>query len=543
MTKKLTFISFLNLLIITTLILSLWTTIGPTVVRASPAITESFTNDTAPGWILMGDAILTSGVYDPSGDGWLRLTNASNSQAGTAIYDEAFPSTNGVQVTFQYASYGGYGGTNGADGITFYLIDGATITPTVGSPGGSLGYSWDTADTPNKPGVTNGYVGIGLDEFGNFSNYGFGDCIPSCPGWSPNQIVIRGSGSLYSGFNYLTSASYNITTGSRSGTKKVRITIPPGTPLLITVEIDSGSGFQTIISDYNLSAATGQAALPDTFKMGFSGSTGGYTNYHKIRTTTVTGAYQSSTALTSTPNPSAVGEDVVLKVTITGSGDTPTGNVTFYDGNTSLGLGTLDANGVATLTTSSLAIGSHTIRAVYSGDSHYGASEDTATHDVLQQAPTAIPTSTSTPTPAPVWRFDGFTYRDDDTIPLGGVTMRLYGSNDGPAGPGDWEKTAVTDAGGYFNFHVIEPWNYRYFTLMAEAPAGLVAVEARSTNGDVVAPDTIRWTDSTPGSHRSEIIFSEPSPTATPSPTPTFTPTPTPVPNNIYLPIVLPAGN
>lgn len=51
---------------------------------------------------------------------------------------------------------------------------------------------------------------------------------------------------------------------------------------------------------------------------------------------------------------------------------TPTGTVTFYDGSTAIGI-TAASGGMATLTTSALPLGSHAIRAVYSGDSNYRA--------------------------------------------------------------------------------------------------------------------------------------------------------------------------
>jgi len=120
-----------------------------TALPASPAfaaagVDQDFRSGSAPGWLLTG-ATLTSGAPDPAGDGWLRLTNATTDQAGSAIYDStAFPSSGGLQVSFTYATYGG----TGADGFTFYLIDGSTAVPTIGAVGGALGYAWrDIAPT------------------------------------------------------------------------------------------------------------------------------------------------------------------------------------------------------------------------------------------------------------------------------------------------------------------------------------------------------------------------------------------------------------
>lgn len=61
---------------------------------------------------------------------------------------------------------------------------------------------------------------------------------------------------------------------------------------------------------------------------------------------------------------------VTFTTTVSATTGTPTGSIEFFDGSIALGPGTLSA-GVATFTTSSLAAGSHTITAVYSGDANY----------------------------------------------------------------------------------------------------------------------------------------------------------------------------
>ena len=64
------------------------------------------------------------------------------------------------------------------------------------------------------------------------------------------------------------------------------------------------------------------------------------------------------------------GQPVSLNASVTpqsGSG-IPTGTVTFLDGQTALGTGTLNGAGNATFSTSSLAAGTHSITASYGGD-------------------------------------------------------------------------------------------------------------------------------------------------------------------------------
>jgi hypothetical protein len=85
----------------------------------------------------------------------------------------------------------------------------------------------------------------------------------------------------------------------------------------------------------------------------------------------------ATTAMTlvATPNPAIAGQTVILTATLTNGGSpaTPTGTVEFFDGTTSLGSVALDANGVAVLTLSSLAQGTHALSAEYAGGSGFAA--------------------------------------------------------------------------------------------------------------------------------------------------------------------------
>ncbi len=73
----------------------------------------------------------------------------------------------------------------------------------------------------------------------------------------------------------------------------------------------------------------------------------------------------TSVVLTSTPNPAFVGGAVSFTATVTPAA--ATGTVQFLDGTTVLGTGTL-SNGSASFTTSALTQGTHSITAVYGGD-------------------------------------------------------------------------------------------------------------------------------------------------------------------------------
>jgi hypothetical protein len=76
-------------------------------------------------------------------------------------------------------------------------------------------------------------------------------------------------------------------------------------------------------------------------------------------------------SLTASPNPAAANTPVILIAAVKGSGATPTGTVTFYDGSATLGSGSLNSSATATYTIAALAVGSHSVTASYTGDGNY----------------------------------------------------------------------------------------------------------------------------------------------------------------------------
>jgi type IV pilus assembly protein PilY1 len=168
-------------------------------------------------------------IPDQAGQGALRLTNGDtsagtngNNQTGAVISNFTFPSTSGINVTFTTTTYGGNAYTNskgvksGADGISFFLLDAsvANIPSTnpasmLGAFGGSLGYSCANGKNP-ADGILGGYLGIGIDEFGNFVT-GPGDSTATTApakwgssianantsaGQQPGNISVRGAGNV-----------------------------------------------------------------------------------------------------------------------------------------------------------------------------------------------------------------------------------------------------------------------------------------------------------------------------------------------------------
>ena len=103
--------------------------------------------------------------------------------------------------------------------------------------------------------------------------------------------------------------------------------------------------------------------------------------------TLTSGAAATTAAVTSSLNPVVAGQTVTFTGKITSSGGTPTGTVTFLDGTTKLGIGTL-ASGAATYATSSLIAGSHSITVSYAGDPSFKASVSPALSEAVDHAGT-----------------------------------------------------------------------------------------------------------------------------------------------------------
>jgi sugar lactone lactonase YvrE len=115
-------------------------------------------------------------------------------------------------------------------------------------------------------------------------------------------------------------------------------------------------------------------------------------------TVTVTAAspIPTTTALTTSANAITAGQSVTLTAAVL-AGTTPvsSGLVTFFNGTTSIGAGTLNAQGVAILTTTTLPIGSNTLTATYAATTNYDGSTSSAAI-VTVAATGLLPAATTT---------------------------------------------------------------------------------------------------------------------------------------------------
>jgi autotransporter-associated beta strand protein len=109
---------------------------------------------------------------------------------------------------------------------------------------------------------------------------------------------------------------------------------------------------------------------------------------------------QTSSALSSSAGTTAFGAAVTFSATVSPAAPgvaTPMGLVTFYDGTSALGTSGLTTAGLATLSTNGLAVGSHTIKAVYAGNANFATSTSNSLTQVVQIGAQVTVSSTANP--------------------------------------------------------------------------------------------------------------------------------------------------
>lgn len=238
--------------------------------------------------------LYSSGSFNPGTfDGRMRLTPGQNNISTAVTKDYEFTSKhNMIIVEFEQFAYGGCGashgglGTYGADGIVAVLYDSQIgPSPTPGAYGGSMGY----AQGHGKAGFEGGWLGLGIDEYGNFANPTEGRV--GGIGFKPNRAVIRGDGSGSDGYDFLAASNELSPTVAVKNTDipqpghKYRMTADARDPahLYITLERDSGNGYQVIINKFDAKDPQyNQTTTPELVRFALTSGTGGGCNIHEI---------------------------------------------------------------------------------------------------------------------------------------------------------------------------------------------------------------------------------------------------------------------
>ena len=299
------------------------------------------------------------------GGGALRFTDWY-SQTGAILSNFSYtltgPTAQDLQVSFTTVTYegdSGGGGGDGADGMSFFLQD-ATYPADVGAFGGSLAYTCSNVNnngtlrasgrTRGYDGLQGGFVGLGIDEYGNFLNQG--DNTATGYGYVPMRIGLRGPGSTawsWLSANYPTQypatlsnaqaaaavqnscrtgyvwdysdpaapvetstqlpdyaaigGAYSVLPASRKLANESATMRSQAVPIVYNLKVTTtgllslsysynGGALQNVITNQDITQG-GTLPIPANVRFGFAGSTGGSRNIHEIM------CFQATPAVTS----------------------------------------------------------------------------------------------------------------------------------------------------------------------------------------------------------------------------------------------------
>ncbi len=192
------------------------------------------------------------------------------------------------------------------------------------------------------------------------------------------SVLAAGSQTLSVTFTPFNATDYTAATGSAILTvKKATPAITWATPKAITygtalsaTQLDASS---TVAGTFAYSPAAGTilTAGSQTLSVAFTPSNS--TDYMAAAGSVILTVNKATPTVTLTSSAGSIvsGTSVTFTAKVAGSGVGPTGTVTFFDGAKQLGTGTLNGSGVATFTTSTLAVGKQSITASYGGNTNY----------------------------------------------------------------------------------------------------------------------------------------------------------------------------
>jgi autotransporter-associated beta strand protein len=416
---------------------------------ANGSSTVAVTKGGAGTWILSGANTHSGGTTLSSGGGRLNLASASALGTGTFTIggNSTFDNTTGSDLTVANAFALTGGSPTYAGSANNMTINGAVNvnnnrTITVSANTLTLGSTITQDATPRnftKAGAGTLLLASGAAYSGNTTVSG-------------GSLVIGGSGQMGAGnytgtiadnatFNYSSSAAQTLA-GVISGTGAViqngpgtltlsaanaysgATTVSAGTldisasgslsasPITVangaTLQLDSSTGLGSAVNlllnsgspVVNLNyVGTDQIQLLSfdggaTFvAAGIYGSIGSGATFQDARFTgpgLLAVLSQSTTAVSPSANPATYGDIVTLTATVSGSGPTPTGTVSFKEGATIIGTQTLDGTGNATLSTNGFSAATHSITVVYGGDITYAPSTSPVLALVVNKAALSV---------------------------------------------------------------------------------------------------------------------------------------------------------
>lgn len=312
---------------------------APTVVgnpvTATITVHSAATNDPAV-LTLTGNSL----TLDPTTT--TLTSNVNPSAAGSAVIFQAQVQSSGTNVPTGTVTFKDGSSTIGSGTLVAGVATFSTSSLALGSHSITASYAGDSSNNPSVSAVLTQVVKQGAN-------------LTLVSALNPSVVKQQ--------------VTFTVTVSS-AGTPTGSVTFQDGSTNLQIVAL-SGAGTAQFTTDA-LSVGT----------HGIRAIYGGDNNTMAATSSTLTQTVNkdtSTTTLAAAPASVKAGEPVTLSATVMNSGQVSvSGTVTFRDGSATLGTATLNASGIATLVTSALGGGSHTLTAVYAGDTNNSGSTSTA---------------------------------------------------------------------------------------------------------------------------------------------------------------------
>ena len=392
---------------------------APSANSGSPV---TFTATVAPA---NGSGPTPTGTVSFSQDGSALKTANLGSNGTAALTVSTLP----VGTDHITASYGGDSNYVGSASAALTQTITATRSPSSESATAPISLT-STTGTPASPVY---HYDIQVTDTGttNIGTFWFAwipgeDFLPSVPSAVSNPT----------GWGNTLTGSENSTDGTAIEWVASSHAITPGNTL-------GGFDFTTTDSPTVLAGlAPSHPSEPVTTTFIYAGGPFSDAGFQFVVTPPVTTAASTTSLVSSAPSATS-GTPITFTATVasvSGSGPTPTGTVSFSQDGSALGTANVGSNGRAVLTVSSLPVGTDHITATYSGDSNYGGSASAAVSQTITPPANAIATTTAltsssaTAAPGAAVTFTAtITPAASGPAPTGVVTFTVNGSSLGTA--------------------------------------------------------------------------------------------------------------
>lgn len=277
--------------------------------------------------------------------------------------------------------------------------------------------------------------------------------------------------------------------------------LPPDGETVSVVTSESVLGTGTL-SAGTATFTTSQLPVGATAIMAFYPGDQSFAGSTSNTVTIVVGQATTTTALTSSVNPSYQNGAVTFTATVTPEyGGTPSGNMTFYDGTTMLTQ--VCFSGMAQFSTSTLGIGTHNITAVYSGDSDFSGSTSNVVSQVVNP-PTTATTTALTASPNPALQGQSVTLTATVTNPSGGTPTGNVVFEDGSTA-----LATITLSNGVASYNTSAlPLGYNNLTALYQGDSKYSGSTSAPVNEDVqLGTTTVLASAPNPSTYNQPITF------------------------------------